>query len=127
MQFYILFLIVICSWFLSSCTTIPVAERVRLVSQSGEVHRGHAVGPIRGEHCAWKLAGFYLSKPPSLDLAIANASEFSQPDLLDHFFAKKQQEKGELQYINNLTTEWSGFNALVIGKSCLVVKGVGYR
>jgi hypothetical protein len=46
---------------------------------------------------------------------------------LDKAFADARRENGQLRYMNNVSTEATGFNAVVYAQRCIAVKGTGYR
>ncbi|NBO37644.1 hypothetical protein EBU99_03575, partial [bacterium] len=72
-------------------------------------------GPVRGEDCVWMIAGNPIGKPVTLDKALQAARSANN-------------SKGDLRYLNNVKTEWDGFNfANIVAQNCLVVKGTGYR
>jgi hypothetical protein len=95
----------------SACTTYQYAKDVKMVSFDDNVGTGHAVGPVRGEDCQSFVLGYPIGEHPTLDKAFADA----------------RKENGQLRYMNNVSTENSGFNAVVYGQRCVVVKGAGYR
>jgi hypothetical protein len=109
------------------CTTYPVAQGVKMVSFEDNVVKGKSVGPITGEDCVWSVMGYKLGGRPTLDKAMAHARTQSGGGVLDSFKSDKNTTGANtIRYINNVSTENDGFNAGVVGKECLVVKGVGY-
>jgi hypothetical protein len=82
-----------------------------MVSFDDNVAHGHSVGPVRGEDCQSFVLGYAIGEPPTLDKAFADA----------------RKENGQLRYLNNVSTDASGFNALVYRQRCMVVKGTGYK
>jgi len=110
------------------CTSYPIAQNVKMVSFDDNVAKGTSVGPIRGEDCIWSIMGYKLGGFPTLDKAMANARTQSGGGVLDTFKSSKDTMNGNaLRYINNVSTQNDGFNAVVVGKECLVVKGNGYK
>lgn len=93
------------------CASYQYAKDVKLVSFDDDVSTGHAVGPVRGEDCQTFILGYAIGDRPTLDKAFADA----------------RKENGQLRYLNNVSTENTGFNAGVYGKQCVAVKGTGYR
>src|ERR1700728_2443927 len=93
------------------CTTYPYAKDVKMVSFDNDVTEGHGVGPIRGESCQELILGIPINEAPSLDAA----------------FADTRQDAGRLRYLNNVSTDATGFDAVVYAKRCLVVKATGYK
>jgi hypothetical protein len=103
------------SGLLAGCQTATLAKNVKLVAFEDDVQVGKGSGPVRGEDCVWYLVNNPLGKPPTLDKALQLARS-------------SNNSKGELRYLNNVKTEWDGFNfANIVAQNCLVVKGVGYR
>ncbi len=93
------------------CTTYQYAKNVKMVAFEDDVTTGRAVGPVRGEDCQGNILGIPLGERPSLDRA----------------FAKARKDNGQLRYMNNVSTEKTGFEAVVYGQRCIAVKGTGYR
>lgn len=112
---------------LVGCTTYPIAQKVKLVSFDEDVTKGKSAGPIRGEHCIWTVLGYKLGGQPTLDVAMANARNERSSGMLDAFGGSKQSSKNPIRYMTNVSTGHEGWNAVVVGKNCLVVKGTGYR
>ncbi len=95
----------------SACTTYQYAKDVKMVSFDDNVTQGHSVGPVRGEDCQSFVLGYPIGEPPTLDKA----------------FADTRKDNGQLRYLNNVSTDYSGFNAVVYAQRCMVVKGTGYK
>jgi hypothetical protein len=111
---------------LSGCSTYQYAKNVKLVSFDDDVTKGKSVGPIRGEDCIWTILGYRLGGHPTLDKAFANARNQADSSLFGGSTQSASSDKA-IRYINNVSTENDGFNAVVVAKECLVVKGTGYR
>jgi hypothetical protein len=92
------------------CSTYEYAKNVKLVSFENNVAEGRSVGPIRGEVCQAFIMGRPIGEGATIDRALAQA-----------------REKNHIRYINNVTTENSGFEAVVYGRHCLSVRGTGYE
>jgi hypothetical protein len=92
------------------CTSYQYAKNVKFISFDGEVARGKGMGPVRGESCQSRVMGYSVNEAPTLDKAVANA-----------------MSKHNLRYINNVSTENTGFSAVVYARNCLVVKGTGFQ
>jgi hypothetical protein len=92
------------------CTTYQYAKSVKMVSFDDDITAGHAVGPVRGEDCQEIVLGYPLGERPTLDKAFA-----------------RTRSSNELRYMDNVSTENTGFNAYVYRKRCIAVKGTGYR
>lgn len=95
---------------LSNCASYQYAKNVKLVSLDGNVASGRGVGPVQGESCQGFVFGYPLGERATLDRAIADS-----------------RERNHIRYLNNVSTEYSGFNAYVYASNCLVVKGTGYQ
>ena len=111
---------------LTGCSTYQYSKNVKMVSFDDEVSRGKSVGPIRGEDCIWSILGYKLGGVPTLDRAFANARNQSDTSITGGTTQSASNDKA-IRYINNVSTEHDGWNAAVVGKECLVVKGNGYR
>jgi hypothetical protein len=92
------------------CTTYQYAKGVKLVSFDDDITVGHSVGPVRAEDCQEIVLGYPLGERPTLDKAFAKA-----------------RGGNDLRYIDNVSTENTGFNAGVYRKRCIAVKGTGYK
>ncbi len=110
----------------SGCTTYQYAKNVKLVSFDDDVTKGKSVGPIRGEDCIWIILGYKMGGSPTLDRAFANARNQSDSSVTGSSTQSAGSDKA-IRYINNVATVHDGWNAGVVGKECLTVKGTGYR
>ena len=115
--------------FFSGCATYQYAKNVHMVSFEDNVAKGKAVGPIQGEDCVWEVLGYKLGGLPTLDKAFASARNQTASTITDSFTHGNQVASSDkaIRYINNVSTSYDGFNAVVVGKQCLIVKGTGYR
>jgi hypothetical protein len=111
---------------LSGCSTYQYSKNVKMVSFDDEVTRGKSVGPIRGEDCIWSVLGYKLGGVPTLDKAFANARNQTDSSIIGSSTQSVSSDKA-IRYINNVSTDHDGWNAVLVGKECLVVKGTGYR
>jgi hypothetical protein len=107
------------------CASYKYAQKVKTVSFSSDLSKGQSVGNIRGEDCTWSVLGNKLGEDPTVDKAFINTR--NQSTELEAMGLKKGQSEKSLRYVNNVSTESSGFNAGIIAKNCLVVKGIGYK
>jgi hypothetical protein len=98
------------AYLLSGCTQYQYAKNVKMLSYEDDVGVGKSVGPIRGENCEKRVMGYSIDEPATLDKAMAAA-----------------REQHKVRYLNNVSTEQTGFEAVVYGKTCIVVKGTGYE
>lgn len=112
---------------LCSCATYNYAQKVRTISFDDNLTKGQAVGPIRGEDCTWTVLGQQLGGQPTIDKAFINAKHQSDALTAAGFTSNTADASKTIRYINNATTANEGFNALLFGKQCLVVTGVGYK
>lgn len=110
-----LLMVLLAAGALAGCQTVTMAKNVKLISYEDDVQAGKGVGPIRGEDCLWIVLGYPTGPNPTLDKALQAARS-------------SNNAKGELRYLNNVKTEWDGFNAAnIVAKTCLVIKATGYR
>lgn len=95
---------------LSGCNTYQYAKNVKMVSYEDNIAVGKSVGPIRGESCQQRVMGYPISEPATLDKAMAAA-----------------RTDNKIRYLNNVSTESTGFDAFFYARTCLAVKGTGYE
>lgn len=95
---------------LTGCSTYQYAKNVKLVSFDDNVTNGKSVGPVRGDVCQASIMGNPIGEGATIDRAMAAA-----------------RSKNEVRYLNNVTTETYGFDAVVYGRRCLSVRGTGYQ
>jgi hypothetical protein len=81
-----------------------------MLSYEDNVQVGKSVGPIRGESCQQRVMGYPIGEPATLDKAMAEA-----------------REKNKVRYLNNVSTENTGFDAVFYARTCMSVKGTGYE
>ena len=124
---YILSSAVFFSLFSTGCATYQYAHNVKLMSFDDNLEKGQSVGPIRGEDCTWTVLGYQLGGLPTLDRAFINAR--NQAGAMESAgLTKTETNKASgLRYVQNVSTSRDGFDAVIVGKNCLVVKGTGYR
>lgn len=114
---------------LGGCATYNTMENVKLVSFEDDVPTAKSVGPVRGESCAFAVMGYWLGGKLTVDKALANARTQTGTSIVSAVHSDNQANLGDktLKYMTNVSTDWDGFDAYVVSKSCLVVKGVGYK
>lgn len=114
---------------LCSCATYPTAQKVALVSFDDNPTKGKSVGNIRGQDCTWKVLGYQLGGLPTVDKAFMNARSGTDGGSLMSGIngGGKSSYGGDLKYVNNVSTSNEGFDAVVVGKTCIVVTGIGYK
>lgn len=121
--------LVVAVMFLTGCATYHTAERVKMVSFTGDLKQGQAAGPIRGEDCTWSILGYQMGGIPTVDRAFINA--MNQAGAIESagfgVLAGKSSRGDKIRYVNNVSTKNEGFSAVVFGKQCIVVTGIGYR
>ena len=93
------------------CASYQVAKNVKMISFDDNVTQGKSTGPIRGEDCQAFVLGYPIGEKPTLDKAFTDA----------------RKSNGDLRYINNVSTENTGFNAVVYAKRCIAIAGTGYK
>ena len=93
------------------CASYQMAKSVKMVSFDDNVTQGHSSGPVRGEDCQAFVLGYPIGEKPTLDRAFADA----------------RKSNGELRYMNNVSTENTGFDAVVYAKRCIAIAGTGYK
>jgi hypothetical protein len=113
----------------SGCATAKYSKNLKMVSFDDDVSRGKSAGPIQGEDCVWSLLGYRLGGSPTLDRAFASARNQSSSGFTQAFSGNAGTTTSDraIRYINHATTENDGFDAVLVAKQCLIVKGTGYR
>ena len=96
---------------LMGCTSYQYAKNVKMVALDNNVDEGKSMGPIRGEDCQAFVMGYPIGEPPTLDKAVADT----------------RKEHTDLRYLNNVSTDTTGFDAVVYKRRCIVVKGTAYK
>ncbi len=112
---------------LGGCATYQYAQNVKLISFDESAKKGQAVGNIRGEDCTWNVRGYQMGGLPTVDRAFINAKNQAGGAEAAGLDSSGKGRGLGLRYVNNVTTENDGFNAFIVGKQCIVVKGSGYR
>lgn len=111
----------------TGCATYNYAQNVKTISFSDDLAKGQSVGNVRGEDCTWNILGYQMGGIPTVDRAFSHARNQTDGSSLVGSMSSKQTSNGQLRYINNVNTANDGFNAVIFGKQCIVVTGVGYR
>lgn len=109
----------------TSCASYKHAKKIKMVSFSDDVSKGKSMGAIEGADCTFMVLGYWLGGQPTLDKAFANSSR--EAGTMESAGLSTTKSKRTVRYINNVSTENSGFNYGIFGKSCLEVNGVGYK
>lgn len=111
----------------SGCATYNYAERVKVVGFSDDLQKGRSVGNIRGEDCTWKILGYQMGAAPTVDRAFRHAQNQTDGSSLSGSMNNSQRSNSRIRYAVNVATASDGFDAVLFGKNCIVVTGVGYR
>ena len=113
----------------TGCATYNYAESVKSVAFTDDVRKGTSVGNIRGEDCTWTVLGYQLGGLPTLDRAFINAkNQASSVEAAGFGAVNGNKSRGDsLRYVNNVHTANEGFQAVLVGKNCIVLTGVGYK
>lgn len=111
----------------SGCQTYKYAADVKMVSFSDDFSEGQSMGNVVGEDCVTTILGYTLGPVPTLDRAMARAQSQKTQGVADNLLASNEAGGMAIRYINNVSSSWEGFDAVVFKKSCLQVKGRGYK
>ena len=113
---------------LQSCASYKYAQKVKMIAFDDNLKNGKAVGSIKGKDCTWSVLSYNLGGPPTVDKAFSNAIEHADEIKSAGFeiLSQNKNQKPKIRYVNNASTENSGFNAGLFGKSCIEVMGSGY-
>lgn len=98
-----------------------------MVSFSDDVKKGKSVGAIQGKDCTVRILQYWLGGAPTLDKAFKNAQGQDGSFLTQSGFSSDSDRSNDLRYINNVSTENTGFDIGIVARKCLVVNGVGYK
>lgn len=113
---------------LQGCVTHGYAENLKLASFDDGGTPGKPLGPVEGRDCVWRVLGYSLGGDLSLGKAFANARTQASTGIHTAFVADAAAlSESTVRYLNNISTAYDGFDAYVVGKSCLVVKGAGFK
>jgi hypothetical protein len=120
---------IVCLALVSSCARYQLVQKVKLVSFEENIKKGKSIGPISGEDCTWSLFGYNLGALPTINTTFVNA--MNQADALESsgfgmLSSKDKSASRKVRYINNVSSETKGFDAKIIGKYCLSIKGNGF-
>ena len=88
-----------------------MSRNVKMVSYDEDATKGKSLGPVTGESCQWRVLGYSVTTSASLDGALTDA----------------RTKANGVRYLNNVSTDRDGFDAKVVAKDCMIVKGVAYR
>lgn len=112
--------------FTTSCTSYRWAKEIKMVAFSDDVHKGKSIGEIEGDDCIYMVLGYRLGGRPQVGRAIRNASKQKKSSIGDSMGGGESGGEG-VRYINNLSVKPDGFNAVVFGKDCFAVTGLGFK
>lgn len=111
----------------TGCATYNYAQNVKTIGFSDDLKKGTSVGSINGADCTWQILGYQLGGLPTVDKAFAHAQHGTDGSSLKGSLTTGQASNGGLRYVNNVSTKNDGFDAVLFGKTCIVVTGVGYK
>jgi len=112
---------------LSGCQTYKYAANVKLISFTDDIEKGKSTGPIRGQDCVWKVFGRWVGVEPTLDKAARNAATQGDTGFVSDTFGGADYKGLAVRYLNDVRTDWEGFDVWFVGKKCLIVQGKGYK
>ncbi|MCX6129099.1 MAG: hypothetical protein NTX25_08570 [Proteobacteria bacterium] len=102
--------VILTSLTLSACA-IPLAGNVLLMSLSSELKPGTSVGPVTGQDCATTVFGYGRSR---YGLTVQAALE-------------RVQTAKQIRYFNNFSLDRTSTTIVVYNRSCLIVRGDGFK
>ncbi len=111
--------------FLTSCATYNTVRELRLVGFEENVKKGKSLGQVEGGDCIYHVFGYWLGGQPTISRAFSNAQKQYTSTIADSGGGKSGA--GSVRYMNNVTVKNDGFNAVLFGKSCIMVSGMGYK
>jgi hypothetical protein len=112
--------------YLGGCATYSTLREIKLVGFDEDVSKGKSVGQIEGGDCVYHIFGHWLGGNPTISRAFANARKQRTTGVADAVGGDTSQGD-PLRYINNAQVTNDGFDAVVFGKSCIMVTGMGFK
>lgn len=109
------------------CASYQYAQNVKTMAFSEDIKKGTSVGNVTGADCTWKILNYQLGGAPTIEKAFQHAQHGTDGSSLVGSMDTKQQGKGDLRYLANVNTKNDGFDAVLFGKTCIVVTGIGYK
>jgi len=110
----------------TACQTAQQAKEIQLVGFGEDVSKGTSLGPIEGSDCVFMVLGYWLGGAPTLSRAMMNARKGKKSSVSD--VAGGAETLGEgARYLNNVSVSKDGFNAGIVGKSCINISATGYK
>lgn len=106
------------------------AKDIALISFDENVGQGSSIGSVRGGDCTWSFMGRSFGGAPTLDKALQNARQGrgeSVSDALNGGLGTAQPSAVNVRYFTDVMTDRDGFNAGIVAKRCLIVKGMGHQ
>lgn len=110
----------------SGCAIYHDVREIKMIGFSEDVSKGKPTGQFESDDCVFQVMGYSLGGAPDISKAIANAQTGKKSKITDVAYASDKPAGPSLRYANNLTANYTGFNAVVFGKRCIEVKGMGY-
>jgi hypothetical protein len=109
----------------AGCATYRDVKELKMVAFDENLAKGKSQGEFESDDCVFHILGYRLGGNPEISKAIANARSGKKSKVTDVI----EEEKGteEIRYANNVTVGTDGFDAVVFGKNCIVVKGMAFR
>ena len=111
--------------FSTGCASTKVAKDVKLVAFDENIDIVSSIGNIEGKDCTWSVLGYRLGETPTVYRAFLNTMNQQDGGGIPLVTAKAAGTP--LKAVRNVSISNEGFSAWVVGKSCIVVTGAGYR
>ena len=111
-----------------ACQSYKYADKVKMVAFDDDFKKGKSIGNVRGEDCQTWILGYPLGPSPKLDRAVEHLQRQTEGKTVDVTTDERNKESRlAVRYINDVSTNWDSFSAVLFGKNCLIVKGRGYK
>ncbi len=105
------------------CASVQTAKQFSYISYEEKPTPSKSIGTIEGRDCSWSIAGYSLGQP-TLRSAFSNAASQSKEGYIP---GQTGDKKGpSLKSVRQVTVENDGFNAWIVGRTCIIVTGEGY-
>lgn len=111
---------------ITACQTARPAKEIQLIGFEEDVSKGKSLGPIEGSDCVFMIFGYWLGGAPTLSRAVMNARKGKHSSIADAAGGTEALGEGA-RYMNNVSVSYGGFNAGIVGKSCINISATGYK
>lgn len=109
----------------SGCATYPRVNEIKMMGYSDDVSKGKPIGAVTASDCVWKILRYPLGEDPTISTALANLKTQKKSSTVEDI-AGKGREGQAVRYVNNVSVKYDGFDAYLVGRSCVNVNAMGF-